>query len=150
MGIRPLKPEEDLPYHLLLLADPSEEMLSRYLGESEILVAISGDEVVGVCVIYPVDELTAEVKNIAVSEDHQKKGIGRGLLEEAAAAARNKGFKFLLIGTGDTGFSQIRLYESAGFKISGIKRNFFTDNYPEPLFENGLQIKDMVLLRKSL
>jgi ribosomal protein S18 acetylase RimI-like enzyme len=150
MIIRPLRPEEALPIDLLLLADPSQEMLNKYLEDSEILVAESGETVLGVCVIYPEDELTAEIKNIAVSEEHQGKGIGRSLLDEATSDARARGFKNLVIGTGDTGYKQIRLYQSAGFEISNVKKNFFVDHYPEPLYENGNQIKDMIILSKSL
>lgn len=150
LSIRPLKPEEALPLDLLLLADPSEEMLNQYLEGSEILVAESGNEVVGVCVVCRIDDQTAEIKNIAVSEDQQGKGIGRSLLKEAGITAAAVGFKKLIIGTGDTGFRQIRMYQAAGFEISDVKKNFFVDNYPEPLYENGLLIKDMIVLSKSL
>lgn len=150
MIIRSLREGEALPIALLLLADPSEEMLGKYLEGSEILVAESGETVLGVCVIYPEDELTAEIKNIAVSEEHQGKGIGRSLLNEASLTARARGFKNLVIGTGDTGYRQIGLYQSAGFEISDLKKNFFVDHYPEPLYENGNQIKDMIILSKPL
>ncbi|NBA87809.1 GNAT family N-acetyltransferase [Emticicia sp. CRIBPO] len=150
MILRSLGQEEALPVDLLLLADPSEEMLGKYLEGSEILVAESGANILGVCVIYAEDGLTAEIKNIAVSEEHQGKGIGRSLLNKATLTVRAKGFKNLVIGTGDTGYKQIRLYQSAGFEISDVKKNFFVDHYPEPLYENGNLITDMIILSKPL
>lgn len=37
-----------------------------------------------------------------------------------------------------------------GFKISYRVKNFFTDNYDHPMFEEGVQLIDMVYLSKEL
>lgn len=150
ISIRTLTEEEELPFDLLLLADPSESMIRLYLDKSVIYIAEVSGIIRGVCVLHPEDRYTAEIKNIAVDEKYQGRGIGRSLLNKAIIEAKVKGFTKLLIGTADCGVMQIRLYESVGFVLSGIKKNFFTDNYPEPLFEDGILIKDMVILSKTL
>jgi ribosomal protein S18 acetylase RimI-like enzyme len=150
ISIRLLDKEEQLPFDLLLLADPSEDMISLYLSDSDVFIAEADQDILGICVVYPESQWLAEIKNIAVKEEYQGRGIGRLLLNHVISTAKARGFKELIIGTADCGLMQIRLYQSVGFEISGIKENFFTDNYPEPLYENGILIKDMVILSKTL
>lgn len=54
------------------------------------------------------------------------------------------------IGTGNTSFSQLRLYQSCGYRITGIISDYFTRLYPQPIWENGIQCRDMVRLRKDI
>jgi len=45
---------------------------------------------------------------------------------------------------------QLKLYRKLGFNLTEIKKNFFLDHYTEPIFENGIQAKDMLILTRSL
>jgi len=85
-----------------------------------------------------------------VSAEYQNRGIGKALLKEATARAKEKGFQTLSIGTGDAMMMQLLLYQKAGFEMDIIRKNFYLDNYPAPIYENGLRLKHMVLLRKKL
>jgi ribosomal protein S18 acetylase RimI-like enzyme len=42
------------------------------------------------------------------------------------------------------------LYEKAGFKKYAIKKDFYLRLYPDPIIENGVQLRDMVMLKKVL
>jgi len=42
------------------------------------------------------------------------------------------------------------LYKKEGFEVFGVRKNYFVDNYPEPIYENGTQLKDMIMLKKEL
>ena len=53
----------------------------------------------------------------------------------------------MYVGTSE---SMTSFYERFGFVPSHIVKNFFTDNYPEPIFEDGSQCIDMVYLKKKL
>ncbi|MGV8048552.1 GNAT family N-acetyltransferase, partial [Mycobacterium kansasii] len=75
---------------------------------------------------------------------------GSILMNKAKEIARENHYKTLIVGTSDTGFQQIRFYEKNGFKKTGIRKDFFIENYPSPIFENGLQMRDMVLLTHYL
>ena len=55
----------------------------------------------------------------------------------------------MLVGTGNTP-AILSYYESCGFKKSHIIKHFFTDNYDHPIFEDGIQLIDMVYLKKIL
>jgi ribosomal protein S18 acetylase RimI-like enzyme len=140
------------PYNLLLLADETIEAIHKYLFESEVYVAQlpDTDESVGVFCLYRIDADTIELKNIAVSETLTGNGIGSYMISKAIAIAEQKGYREMIVGTGDCGIRQIHFYEKNGFVKYDVKTNFFVDNFDAPIFENGVQLKDMVMLRKSL
>jgi ribosomal protein S18 acetylase RimI-like enzyme len=148
--LRALKKDEPIPYKLLLLADEEIQAINRYIYQSEIYVVESENEIVGVCVLYLENKKTVEIKAIAVAEFYQNRGIGKYMLGEAATIAKDKGFQEMIIGTPNTAQKQIAIYEKAGFEKYGIRKDFFLNNYEEPIFEDGEQLIDMVMLRKRL
>ena len=72
------------------------------------------------------------------------------MLKHAEDVALEKNFKNLLIGTPTIAYKQLAIYLKAGFETFAIKKDFFLTNYSQPIFEDGLQLKDMVVLRKHL
>ncbi len=149
-NVRKIQENESIPYNLLLLADETKEAIDKYINLSEIFVLEKNDEFIGIYVLQPIDEENVEIKNIAVDEKFQGQGIGTYLLKDAEKRAKKEGFKILTIGTADAGKKQLYLYQKVGFEIYGKKKNFCIDNYPEPIFENGIQCIDMVMLKKQL
>ena len=55
----------------------------------------------------------------------------------------------MLVGTGDLPWI-LSYYENCGFKESHRLKNFFTDNYEHAMYDNGIQLVDMVYLKKDL
>lgn len=148
--IKLLDKDDRIPYDLLLLADETKEAIDRYIFESEIYVLEQEKQMIAVYVLQPLNRDEIEIKNIAVSKDHQGKGIGKYLLKDAKERARVRGFQFILIGTADVPTKQLYLYQKEGFEIFSKKKNFFMDHYPEPIYENGVRLKDMIMLRMEL
>jgi ribosomal protein S18 acetylase RimI-like enzyme len=148
--VRQLGKNERIPYDLLFLADPTEEAINKYIFNSEIYVLEQDDRIIGVYVLQAVGEDEVEIKNIAVAANHQGRGIGRFLLRDAVARAIAGGFKAIIVGTGDASTRQLRLYRGEGFEAFGLRKNYFVDNYPKPIYENRMRLKDMVILRKRL
>jgi len=132
---------------LLLLADEQERMIDKYLSSGDLFALYDGD-LKSVCVVLPVDKDTCELKNIATYERYQGKGYGRALLNFIFSFYKSI-YKTILVGTGEVP-AILSFYESFGFKESGRVKNFFTDNYDHPMFENGVQLMDMIYLRKDL
>jgi len=132
---------------LLLLADESEVMIDRYL-ESGDMFALYDDNLKTVCVVVAIDKETCELKNIATYEKYQGRGYGKALIKYISDFYKN-GYKIMLVGTGDTP-AILSFYENCGFEISHQLKNFFTDNYDHPMFEHGIQLVDMVYLKKKL
>jgi ribosomal protein S18 acetylase RimI-like enzyme len=135
----------DAPMELLLLADPSENKILSYLSESKCFVASSGEVEVGACVVQPRGTGTHEVMSIAVRPAYQKSGYGTALLQWVIDFFRSSGARQLEVGTGTFGY-QLAFYQRHGFRVTSIDHDFFVKNYPEPIFENGIQLFDMLRL----
>jgi ribosomal protein S18 acetylase RimI-like enzyme len=148
--MRGLKTGEPIPYDLLLLADEELQAIDRYIHQSDVYVVEMGNRIIGVCVLYPLDEMTIEIKAIAVDEAYQNQGIGKRMLSDAAVKAREKGCRELIIGTPITAQKQLAIYQKAGFEWLDVRKDFFITHYSAPLFEDGIQLKDMAVLRKRL
>lgn len=142
--------DDQIPYELLLLADPSKDLINEYLKRSEIYTARQNDETIGVIVLFPLTTETVEIKNVAVKPEFQGQGIGSLLIENAVQVALLNKQRSICIGTANSSVGQLYLYQKLGFEITGIKRHFFTNNYAEPIYENSIQAKHMLVLTRQL
>ncbi len=138
-------PTTDAPMELLLLADPSEDKVRSYLPRSKCFVASSSGIVVGACVVQPLGTGTYELMSIAVHPDHQRSGYGTALLKWVIDFFRKSGASQIEVGTGTFGY-QLAFYQRHGFRVTGIDHDFFVNNYREPVFEDGIQLFDMLRL----
>jgi len=141
---------EELPWDLLLDADPSRTRVESYLSSEFTRVAKLNDAVIGVYVLVRHDPTTFELMNIAVSEEYRRSGLGRRLLGHAIGLAESKGARIIDVGTGNSSFAALAFYQRAGFRIIGVEPDFFVDHYPEPIVENGIRCIDMIRLRLIL
>lgn len=132
---------------LLLLADEQEDMIDKYLPGGD-LFALYDDNLKSVCVVVPINADTCELKNIATYEQYQGKGYGRALIHFVLNFYKND-YKTMLVGTGETP-RILSFYQSCGFEVSHRVKNFFTDNYDHPMFEEGVQLVDMICLRRNM
>jgi len=83
--------------------------------------------------------------SMAVHPAHQKSGYGTALLTWVIDFFRNCGARQLEVGTGTFGY-QLAFYQRHGFRVTSIDRDFFVNHYPEPIFEDGIQLFDMLRL----
>ena len=132
---------------LLLLADEQEDMIDRYLGRGTMYV-LDDDGIKCECVVTDEGDGVLEIKNLAVEPECQGKGYGRAMIEYIAARYKGQ-FSVLQVGTGDSPLT-VPFYEKCGFVRSHSLKNFFTENYDHPIFECGIQLVDMVYLRRKL
>ena len=132
---------------LLLLADEQEDMIDRYLEEGTLYVLVDNG-VKGVCVVTDEGNGLLEIKNIATDPACQGRGYGRKLIDYVADTYRGQ-FHTLQVGTGDSP-STVPFYEKCGFTRSHVIENFFIDNYDHIIIDGGVQLKDMVYLKRSL
>ena len=132
---------------LLFLADEQEEMIDQYLDRGTMYVLDDGG-IKGECVVTDEGNGVLEIKNMATAPEVHGKGYGRLLIDYVFHKYAGR-YTVLQVGTGDSPLT-IPFYEKCGFKRHHVVRNFFTDNYDHPIFEEGIQLKDMVYLRKAL
>ena len=148
--ITSLPKNHPIPYDLLLLADETKEAIDRYIHQSSIFIYQVESTTIGVCAVNVENATTVEIKNVAVHEHHQGNGIGTKLIQHSIHQAKKEGYACVWIGTGDGSIHQLKLYQRLGFEMFDIKKRFFLENYPEPIFENGIQLKHMVMLKMDI
>ncbi|ATD30399.1 GNAT family N-acetyltransferase [Macrococcoides bohemicum] len=134
---------------LLLLADPSIEMINQYISESSIYI-LEQSKFTGVVVLKEVSESTMEIMNIAVSEAYQGKGYGKLMLKEAEKIAKHSGYNNLIIATANSSLNQLALYQKCGFRLREIEKDFFINAYKEVIIENGIRAMDKIILSKNI
>ncbi len=141
--------DDEPPWELLLLADPSEEMVRGYLTRSELFGCFSGKACIAVAAVVSQGEGVCELKNLAVVPPRQRHGIGRLLLDYVCDCCAEN-FRVMEVGTGNSSIGNQHFYRSMGFHRFRTDRGFFLRNYPEPIEENGLLCTDLVKFRKVL
>lgn len=147
MEIRPVTGDKRQYLPLLLLADEQEDMIDRYLERGTMYV-LEDNGVKGECVVTDEGGGVLELKNIATDPVCHGMGYGRALIEFIAAQYKDT-YSVLQVGTGDSPLT-VPFYEKCGFVRSHTVKNFFTDHYDHPIFECGVQLVDMIYLRKRL
>lgn len=122
------------------------ELIDKYLERGE-MFALYDDGLKAISVVTCEGEGIYEIKNIAVCPSSQRKGYGKRLVDYLFGYYQGR-CSVMLVGTGDTP-STLSFYEHCGFRISHRLKNFFTDNYDHPIYEDGKLLTDMVYLRKD-
>ncbi|MBH5318807.1 GNAT family N-acetyltransferase [Paenibacillus sp. GSMTC-2017] len=150
MDIRKLNENEQVPLSLLLLADPSQKIVEEYVARGQCFVVEADGSIIGTYVLIRTRPETIEIVNIAVAEHYQGKGIGKRLVHHAIQEAKSLGIRTIEIGTGNSSVNQLALYQKCGFRITGVDRDFFIRHYDEEIFENGIQVIDMIRLSQDL
>ena len=98
------------------------------------------------CVITNENDGIYELKNIAVLPECQRKGYGKSLIEFLFNSYSD--CTVLYVGTGDCP-SALSFYKKCGFTESHRIKNFFVDNYDHPMFEDCIQLVDVVYLKRA-
>lgn len=148
--INKLSANDNIPYDLLYLADPSIESVNECIDRGDCYIAHKDNELVGAYILIKTRPSTLELVNIAVCEEYQGHGIGKKLLHSAIDIAKKSNSKTLEVGTGNSSISQLAFYQRCGFRIVGIDRDFFKKHYKEKIVENGIECIDMIRLSIDL
>ena len=142
--------KDTIPKDLLLLSDPSEEVIAEYIDLSIKFIARLNSKIVGALVLIHTRPKTMEIMNISVYEEYQNKGIGKQLINKAIEFAKESKIKTLEIGTGNPGVIQMMLYQKCGFRIVGVELDYFRKYHNERIFENGIECRDMIRMKMEL
>ena len=110
----------------------TEEELQK--EKNDILIAaFDDDRILGCCMLCPLNNNTLRLRQMAVADNLQGKGIGASIMIFAENLARDKGYRHMLMHARD---SAIGFYEKFGYKIKGTP---FTEvNLPHHVMEKEL------------
>ncbi|QNG59063.1 GNAT family N-acetyltransferase [Bacillus sp. PAMC26568] len=148
--IRKLKDFSEAPMDLLLEADPFEEKIGKYIKTSDIYIAELNNTAAAVMVLTPISINSMELMNLAVDTGARGKGIAKKLIAYAEKVCAAQKMDTLVVGTGNSSLDQLALYQKCGFRMKEILEDFFIKHYNEPIFENGIQCRDMVRLNLKI
>ena len=154
MEIREIRENKRAYLPLLLLADPSEEMIGKYLDASVLFVGFR-DGRAGCCAaLRRIKGRRSEIKNLAVVPRGRRKGLAGEMMRVLDNRVRDMGS--LVVRTGSAGegeppFYQETFYKKCGFTVYRRDREYFTRKYPRPLYEDDGRIcRDRISLHKTL
>ena len=144
MEIRRIDEDREAFRELLLLADPEWAVVEKYLYDGEMYVLFAGGEAASEAVVTVRDDGACELKNLATAPKFQGRGYARALVNSLTREMAGR-FDRMYVGT-----SGPALYERMGFAPAYVVRNFFVDNYSEPIYDEGERCVDMFYLVKGL
>lgn len=145
-------PREDLR-SLFELAEDSAAELDSYLHDGQVLVAVSGSEVIGHLQLVETDHPgRVELKNMAVREARQGHGVGRRLVRAAVELAATGPATHMVVATAAADLGNLRFYQRQGFRMLAVERDAFTEatGYPPGITVEGIPLRDRVWLDMEL
>ena len=98
-----------------------------------LIAAFDDDNMLGCCMLTNVNNQTLKIRQMAVQNNLQGKGIGASLMSFVENLARDKGYRCLVMHARD---SAIGFYEKFGYKVFGDQ--FIEVGLPHHLMEKKL------------
>jgi len=141
--------EELIP--LLVLTEPSERALRwglAHLSDAVYRVETDAGTLVGAASVQWRGD-PCEIEELAVVPERQGQGIGKQIVAWLLEEARRRGKHAMLVGTPNASIDNIAFYQKCGFRMDHIRHDYFR-YYREPLFDHGIQIRDMLVFRYEL
>jgi predicted GNAT family N-acyltransferase len=101
--------------------------------EDILIGAFDEDEMLACCMLTRADQKSLRLRQMAVQNNQQGKGIGASMMNFAEILARDKGFKKLIMHARETA---VGFYEKLGYKVVGDK--FIEVTIPHYIMEKSL------------
>lgn len=115
-------------------AFPSEDIrkYAECVRQGWSLGAFEGDVGIGIALAERRDwNRSLWVWGLGVAEDHRRRGIGRGLVEELSSRGRKAGLRVLVCETQSTNVPAIDFYRSTGFVADGVDLSYYSNEDAE-------------------
>jgi GNAT superfamily N-acetyltransferase len=126
-----IKLRDDILRRPLGLGFTEEELAGE--RDNMLIGAFEEDDLLGCCMIVEENSTTARLRQMAVLNNLQGKGVGRALMQFAENLARDRGYKILSMHARK---NAIGFYEKVGYKVKGDE---FTEvTIPHYLMEKQL------------
>jgi GNAT superfamily N-acetyltransferase len=144
------KDELETLFPLLLLAEPSASALRWGLKNlSDTVYRMdAGGELAGAATMRW-RRNPCEMLELAIVRERQGGGLGRRFVAWLVAEAERRGKPEIIVGTSTTSAANIIFYQKCGFRADQVRQDYFW-YYDEPVYENGLVVRDMLVFRLEL
>lgn len=131
----------ELRYQILrkpLGLDFSEEYLSKEKSDY-LCVCKEDNKTIGACILTPIDNHIIQLRQMAVADDYQGKGIGKMLIDFAEQTAADNGFNKITLHARKTA---VPFYEKLGYWVIGDE--FIEVDIPHYEMEKNLIQKNKI------
>lgn len=121
----------------------SKESFEKELDKSYGLsyVAVKDNKVVAYIICWLIAN-EVHIGNIAVHPDYQRQKIGENLVQKVLSQSENSSWAVLEVRRSN--FKAQALYKKLGFKVFGVRRNYYSDNREDAiLMSKIIQSKDI-------
>lgn len=140
---------DDIDFLVAALHDADEDddrirALVTDAGTTSYAVVIDGERVGAVSLHWALND--SEILYIAIDAALRGRGVGAAVIARVLDEARRRKTAALLVGTSNASLGTIAFYQKCGFRMDSIRRDYFA-YFSEPVYENGIQIRDMLVLR---
>ena len=90
-----------------------------------------------------------EMMELAIAPGRHGQGLGKHLVAWLIEEAHRRGKRQVLVGTANSSIDAIVFYQKCGFRMDQIRKEHFS-YYGEPHYEDGIQVRDMLVFRYEL
>ena len=147
INIKKEKNNKEKYLDLLLEADPSKEMIEKYLQDGEMFVLTYKEEPACIAVTIKLNENAIELKNLVTKEKYRGKGYAKRMIKYLADNYKTK-YNKMIVGTTE---NNIPFYVKQGFdNYEKTIKNFFIDNYKKDLYDGSLHCTDLYYYSRNL
>jgi ribosomal protein S18 acetylase RimI-like enzyme len=105
-------------------------------------------EIIGAAVMRW-DANESELVYVAVAAEQRGRGLGKAIIEQLIQEGRRRGTRAILVGTANSSLENIAFYQKCGFRMESVRRDFFA-YLPQPIYEHGIAMRDMLMLRYAV
>lgn len=149
--VRELSPAEiEMVIPLLLLAEPSEGALRwslSHLSDTVYGLEMDGEWVGAATLRWRSDP--SEVLELGIAPERQGQGLGKHFMASLVAEAKRRGQQSLTVGTSNASIGNIAFYQKCGFRMDHVRADYFWYER-KPRYENGIQVRDLLVFRYDL
>ncbi len=135
---------------LLLLAEPSPSALRwglKNLSDTVYRMDVDGELSGAATMRWRRDP--CEMLELGIARERQGAGLGKRFVAWLIEEAERRGKPEIIVGTSTTSAANIIFYQKCGFRADHIRQDYFW-YYDEPVYENGLVVRDMIVFRREL
>jgi N-acetylglutamate synthase-like GNAT family acetyltransferase len=80
------------------------------------LIALLNDEIIGTVRYHALNDVVAQVRNLAVEEKYRRKGVAHNLMESLEMTGKNQGFKYFVLNAREIAKE---FYKKIGYAVMG-------------------------------
>jgi len=90
-----------------------------------------------------------ELMELAIASERRGQGLGKQFVAWLVEEAQRRGKHQLIVGTANSSIGNIIFYQKCGLRMDHVRQDYFW-YYRKPVYENGIQVRDMLVFRYDL